>query len=61
MQSAAKAVAAQVPRAVLAETSSVHKVTLVLGGNGVEASSLGSGETPTSGRRATPDQPNCIN
>ncbi len=61
MQSAAKAVATQVPRAVLAETSSVHKATLVLGSNGVQASSLGSGETPTSGRRATPDQPNCIN
>jgi LytR cell envelope-related transcriptional attenuator len=60
-QSAAKAVAAQVPGAALDETSSVHKVTLVLGGNGVQARALGSGETPTSARPAALGQPDCIN
>jgi LCP family protein required for cell wall assembly len=60
-QSSAKAVAAQVPGAVLAETSSVRKVTLVLGSNGAQARSLGPGETPRSGSPAPLDQPNCIN
>jgi hypothetical protein len=60
-QSAAKAVAVQVPGAELAETGSVHKVTLVLGSNGVEAKALGPGERPTSGKPAPVGQPNCIN
>jgi LCP family protein required for cell wall assembly len=58
---AALAVAAQVPGATLAETSSVHKVTLVLGDNGVEVGTLRPGETPTSGSPAPRSQPNCIN
>ena len=58
---AALAVAAQVPGATLAETSSVHKVTLVLGDNGVEVRTLRPGETPTSGSTAPRSQPNCIN
>jgi LCP family protein required for cell wall assembly len=60
-QSAAKAVAAQVPGAALAETSSVAKVTLVLGDNGVQAKTLDPGERATSSRPAPLTQPNCIN
>lgn len=60
-QSQALAVAAQVPGAALTETGSVQKVTLVLGGNGVQAKELGRGETPVSQHPAPLDQPDCIN
>jgi hypothetical protein len=36
-------------------------VTLVLGGNGVQAKELGRGETPVSQHPAPLDQPDCIN
>ncbi len=67
-QSGAKAVAAAVPGAALIETSSVHKVTLVLGSNGVQAKALGQSNTDASPHtggakapKAPPGQPNCIN
>jgi hypothetical protein len=64
-QSAAKAVAAAVPGAALVETGSVHKVTLVLGTNGVQAEALGRPHSPAAARPAAakspPGQPNCIN
>ena len=72
-QAGAKAVAAAVPGASLAETASVHKVTLVLGANGVQVKSLLGGQPAQSGQSARPAehaaghpaapsrQPNCIN
>ncbi len=67
-QSGAKAVAAAVPGAALTETGSVHKVTLVLGFNGVQAKALGHSNTDaaphSSGAKAPkapPGRPNCIN
>jgi len=63
-QSAAKAVAAQVPGALLVETSTVRKVTLVLGGNGVQVRGLAAARPHAPAKKATappPGQPDCIN
>jgi LCP family protein required for cell wall assembly len=61
-ESAAKAVAAQVPGAQLVRTNSVRKVTLVLGSNGVEAKGLAPVKPRTSAKAAPPPgQPDCIN
>ena len=61
-QSAAKSVASQVPGAQLVRTSSVRKVTLVLGSNGVQATGLAPVTAPTSAKPAAPPgQPDCIN
>ena len=68
-QAGAKAVAAAVPGASLVETGSVHKVTLVLGANGVQAKTLRGAQSaqsqPASHAAAHPaapsGQPDCIN
>jgi len=68
-QSAAKAVAARVPGAQLVETGSVTKVTLVLGGNGVQVKGIASSASTSSGSAGSakhtaappPGQPDCIN
>ena len=75
-QAGAKAVAAAVPRASLVETGSVHKVTLILGANGVQARTLHGGQSaqsqPQSHSQSQParhaaahpaasGQPDCIN
>jgi LCP family protein required for cell wall assembly len=75
-QAGAKAVAAAVPGASLVETGSVHKVTLVLGANGVQAKALRAGQStqpsqsaqssqsqqPAKHAAAPPSgQPDCIN
>jgi LCP family protein required for cell wall assembly len=60
-QSAAKAVAAQVPGAQLVRTSSVRKVTLVLGSNGVQVKGLGPAQARRATKAAPPGQPDCIN
>jgi LCP family protein required for cell wall assembly len=60
-QSAAKAVAAQVPGAQLVRASSVRKVTLVLGSNGVQVKGLGPAQARPATRAAPPGQPDCIN
>jgi LCP family protein required for cell wall assembly len=67
-QSAAKAVAAQVPGAQLVLTNSVRKVTLVLGSNGVEVKAAKALSAPESHAPAAkkasappPGQPDCIN
>jgi LCP family protein required for cell wall assembly len=60
-QSAAKAVAAEVPGAQLVRASSVRKVTLVLGSNGVQVNGLGSAQARPATKAAPPGQPDCIN
>jgi LCP family protein required for cell wall assembly len=60
-QSAAKAVAAQVPGAQLVRASSVRKVTLVLGSNGVQVKGLGPAQARPATKAAPPGQPDCIN
>ncbi|HEY3629238.1 MAG TPA: hypothetical protein VGL21_00005, partial [Jatrophihabitantaceae bacterium] len=70
-QAPAKAVAAAVPGAQLVQTSSVKRVTLVLGSNGVQARGLGathaggsagaggagSGSSGSSGKKAAAPPP----
>ena len=67
MQSAAKAAAAAIHGAVLVETGSVHRVTVVLGANGVQADGLGPKQATKppvsthSTATASAGQPACIN
>jgi hypothetical protein len=55
-QAGAKAVAAAVPGASLVKTGSVHKVTLVLGANGVQANALRAGQSAQSSQPAQSSQ-----
>ena len=55
-QAGAKAVAAAVPGASLVETGSVHKVTLVLGANGVQAKALRTGQSTQPSQSAQSSQ-----
>ena len=71
MQAQAKAVAAAVPQAKLTLTSSVARVTLILGSDGIQAKgaavssvTAGASTSPAAGTstaRPAPSAPNCIN